>query len=131
MFRGFLPQIGKMKKKTKISPEVVEVVISRANGYCEVCGHRAQESMALHHRKLRSRGGEHTVSNLIWVHHGCHNLDTDSIHSRPGLAMDKGWMVGSWQDPEDTPFFKPDGSIVLLQNNGNVISLEEGKEWHT
>jgi hypothetical protein len=45
--------------------------------------------------------------------------------------MDKGWMVGSWQDPEDTPFFKPDGSIVLLQNDGNVISLQEGKSWHT
>ena len=96
-------------------------------GYCETCGQGAEDSMALHHRKLRSRGGQDTVANLIWVHHGCHNLNTDSIHANPAYATDKGWMVSSWQEPELTPFFRPDGAVVLLQNDGNVITLEEGK----
>jgi hypothetical protein len=116
----------KMKKKTKISAEVVEIVTQRAQGYCETCGGNAEDSMALHHRKLRSRGGEHSVANLIWVHHGCHNLDTNSIHSNPSHAQDKGWMVGSWQIPEEAPFCRPDGSIVLLQSDGSVTVLTEG-----
>lgn len=116
----------KTKKTKKISPDVVALVAVRAEGYCEVCGGSAEESMALHHRKLRSRGGEHSVANLIWVHHGCHNLKTYSIHSNPAYATSKGWMVGSFQDPSEVPFCRPDGTLVLLQNDGGVSVLMEG-----
>jgi len=105
---------------------IVETVIQRANGYCETCGGVAKESMALHHRKLKSRGGKDEISNLIWIHHGCHNLDTNSIHANPAIAESKGWMVGSWQEPEETPMVYADGSIVLLRQDGN-IQLLEGK----
>jgi hypothetical protein len=115
------------KTKKKIDPQVVQIVHSRAKGYCEVCGRVLGSEGALHHRKLRSRGGEHTASNLIYVHHECHNLGTDSIHSRPAYAADKGWMVGSWQKPEETPFVRPDHSIVLLHNDGSVSVLMEGE----
>jgi len=98
---------------------VVEQVIQRANGYCETCGGVPGETMALHHRKLKSRGGKDTVANLIWIHHGCHNLNTDSIHLNPEMAEHKGWMVGSWQDPEEVPFLQPDGSFVFLNNDGS------------
>ena len=84
-------------------------------------------TMALHHRKLRSRGGKDTPSNLLWVHHGCHNLDSDSIHARPAFATDKGWMVPSWREPNDWPLFKPDGSVVLLQDDGTERAFTEGE----
>lgn len=105
---------------------VIEIVEQRAGGYCEVCGLPALPSMALHHRKLKSRGGKDTPANLIRIHHGCHNLKTNSIHLNPENASQKGWMVGSWQEPSQTPFTRPDGSIVLLQDDGGFSVLMEG-----
>ncbi len=70
--------------------------------------------------------GKDTPSNLIRIHHGCHNLRTDSIHLNPERASQKGWTVGSWQEPTNVPFSRPDGSIVLLQDNGSVQILMEG-----
>ena len=110
-----------------IKQEIVKMVLDRAAGYCETCGGSAASSMALHHRKLKSRGGKDSANNLIWVHHECHNLGTDSIHMKPAFATDKGWMVASWDQPEDTPFVRADGSIVLLQNDGKITELN-GKE---
>lgn len=117
-----------MKKKTMIDPKVVALVEQRAQGYCEVCGKPEMKMMALHHRKLKSRGGKDTASNLIRVHHSCHNMKTGSIHANPKWAQDKGFMVGSWQEPHEAPMHRPDGSIVLLQNDGTIITLQEGNE---
>ena len=111
---------------TNVDKKVVKIVEERAGNYCESCGGRAQESMALHHRKLKSRGGQDTPANLIRVHHSCHNLGTDSIHAKPSWATDKGFMVSSWNEPEQTPMVYPDGRIVLLDNDGNVCTLMEG-----
>ena len=110
-----------------IKQSIVELVVQRAAGYCEKCGAVASESMALHHRKLKSRGGKDAVANLIWVHHGCHNMSTESIHANPAYAADKGWMVASWDQPEKAPMVLPDGRIVLLQENGKITDLKEGK----
>lgn len=105
--------------------KLVQIVQERANGYCEVCGGVMYEG-ALHHRKLKSRGGKDTVSNLIHIHHGCHNLNTDSIHLNPAMAEDKGWMVASWKEPHETPFQLPDGSWALLLDDGTKKRLGEG-----
>lgn len=109
-----------------MNKEVVEIVARRAGNYCEACGGVAQESMALHHRKLKSRGGKDTAANLIRVHHKCHNLGTASIHSNPTWATEKGFMVSSWQEPEQAPMVLPTGQIVLLRNDGTVGILMEG-----
>jgi len=103
--------------------KLVAIVQERAGGYCEVCGGNAEESMALHHRKLRSRGGTDSPANLIWIHHGCHNLNTTSIHLNPADATQKGWMVSSWQDPEKSPFVNSSGVAVLLLNDGSIKTL--------
>lgn len=106
---------------------IVKIVEERAGFYCEVCGRSASESMALHHRKLKSRGGKDTPANLIRVHHGCHNLNTDSIHLNPEKAEDKGWMTPSWKDPEEQPMLYHDSYFVLLDNEGSIKTLGEGK----
>jgi hypothetical protein len=113
-----------------IDSSIVAKVVARANGYCEVCGVAEQASMALHHRKLKSRGGKDCVANLIRIHHGCHNLNTNSIHLNPAEAERKGWMVGSWQEPDEAPMVLPDGSIGLLNEDGTIHILggNDGKE---
>jgi len=106
-----------------LKQSIVKLVEARAGHYCETCGGPALESMALHHRKLKSRGGKDSAANLIRVHHSCHNLGTNSIHANPAMATDKGWMVSSWSEPQDEPMLLPDGSWVLLKDDGSVKSV--------
>jgi 5-methylcytosine-specific restriction endonuclease McrA len=105
--------------------KLVSLVQERANGYCEVCGGVVREG-ALHHRKLKSRGGKDTPSNLIYIHHGCHNLKTDSIHLNPERATQNGWMVESWKEPHEAPMLMPDGTYALLLDDGTIKRLGEG-----
>ena len=112
-----------MFMKKKMNKKIVEIVRERAAGYCEKCGTPATLSMAIHHRKLRSRGGKDTPANLLWVHHECHNLATDSIHSQPALAEDKGWMCPSWKEPHEHIYVTPEGAFALLDDEGNIKIL--------
>lgn len=104
--------------------ELRDIVYARCKGYCEKCGKSLPESWALHHRKLRSRGGKDEVSNFVALHHECHNLGTDSVHFNPANSRDYGLMVGSWQEPSECPLTLPDGSIVILNNEGTYTYLE-------
>ena len=110
-----------------MNQRVVEIVLERAGFYCEKCGHSGS-GFALHHRKLRSQGGEDTPSNLIAVHHGCHNLNTDSIHLNPAIAKRNGWIVPGWAEPHEFPMTLPDGSKVYLDDEGGYTIMEEGIE---
>lgn len=103
--------------------EIAEIVLGRAGYYCEACGKPGQ-NFALHHRRLRSQGGKDEPCNLIAVHHECHNLGTNSIHSRVGISIDKGFIVPSWADPAEYPLHRPDGSKVLLDNEGTFTEIE-------
>lgn len=102
---------------------IAETVLERAGNYCEACGNPCRD-FALHHRKLRSQGGKDEVCNLIAVHHKCHNLGTNSIHLSPAKAVKLGQIVPSWEEPSEFPLHLPDGSKVLLDNEGNYIEIE-------
>lgn len=100
------------------------VVFSRSKGYCEKCGLQLGDNFALHHRKLKSRGGKDEVANFLALHHGCHNGNTDSVHFNPKVAEERGYMVPSWAKPEEWLLTLPDGRIVQLANDGSYL---EGK----
>jgi len=61
---------------------------------CRRCG---AVSVHTHHRKLRSQGGDNSPANLIRVCAECH----DWIHYNPAEAYEQGYLVKSWQNPED------------------------------
>lgn len=107
--------------------EIANAVLERANGYCEACG-LAGDNFALHHRKLRSQGGKDAVSNLIAVHHECHNLSTHSIHLNPKQSVENGFIVPSWAEPSEFPLCMSDGSKVLLDEFGSYITMKEGND---
>lgn len=78
---------------------VARMVIARADGHCEAmiiaagCTGRAEH---LHHRKLRSQGGEHTVENVVHICHRCHRW----IHHHPAQSYEWGLLVKGSHDPE-------------------------------
>jgi 5-methylcytosine-specific restriction endonuclease McrA len=81
---------------------VRKAVLLRDEGRCRRC---LREAAEVHHRRLKQRGGtkdEETLyglSNLVSVCRRCHN----EIHAEPALSYEQGWLVHSWQDPEDVP----------------------------
>lgn len=109
---------------SKAFAELRALAMTRCGNRCEKCGKALPDSWALHHRKLRSRGGEDEISNLVALHHECHNLATDSVHFNPSKSEESGLMVGSWQNPKEQPLTLPSGSIVILNNEGTYTYLE-------
>lgn len=105
----------KSKKKNRVPKEVVEVVQERSQGFCEImnpesgCNGRGEH---MHHRKMRSQGGEHTVENIV---HVC-AADHHAVHMRPAIAYSKGWLVKSTRDPRHEPFFRRGGAVLLLED---------------
>lgn len=101
-----------------IPPKVRAAVNERAGGRCEGCGKIAP--LELHHRKFRSRGGKHTVDNLValcgWGNHtGCHGL----AHS---ADPPEGWSIPSGiADPATTPFRRLDGRAILFTADGQAL----------
>lgn len=107
--------------------QIRHIVYMRCGGFCEKCGQRLPESWALHHRKLRSRGGKDCPTNLLALHHSCHNLATNSVHFNPADSLERGFMVASWDTPEKCPITLPSGDIVTLTDNGEYVYQERGK----
>lgn len=58
------------------------------SGYkCEACG--LDRAVHVHHRKLRSQGGENSADNLLHVSFRCH----DRIHANPEESYVRGLLV--------------------------------------
>jgi hypothetical protein len=105
-----------------------ETLWLRCNGYCERCGLRLENSWAMHHRKLKSRGGKDEITNVLALHHHCHNLGTHSVHLAPRLATEQGFLVASWDDPSKIAVTLGDGQEALLTEDGQYEFLDkEGK----
>lgn len=95
-------------------------VFDRDGGYCAWCGKPLDPNdFAIHHRKLKSRGGKDEAPNLICLHHRCHNIGTKSVHLNPNIATKKGFMVSAYDDPRVIPIQMP---------NGTTIDLNDGTE---
>jgi len=93
-----LPKSGRSRTGKTIPAKVRQAVYERAGWLCELgCGQRA---VHLHHRKLRSQGGQHVEANLLAVDLRCH----EQIHAQPARSLDHGWIVASWADPAAVPF---------------------------
>lgn len=98
----------------------------RSKGYCEKCGTWIQQdNFAAHHRKLRSAGGKDHIQNLVALCHDCHNLGSDSIHLNPEIHYKLGWIVHGWQDPASVAICADDGRVILLNEDGTKLELEE------
>lgn len=108
-----------------------ELILARCQHYCEMCGIGLTEDFALHHRKLRSRGGKDTADNLVALHHKCHNLGTLSVHLNIKKATELGLIVPRHANPSEYPLTLPNGSIVTLTAEGtyNYLVKEEGYGW--
>jgi hypothetical protein len=95
-----------------------ELLTLRSLGVCELCG--AAKATNFHHRKNRSQGGAHDLSNALHLcgsgTTGCHGMVTE----HPQDAFDNGWSVRSFAVPAETPV-KRMGSWVLLDDLGYVI----------
>ena len=105
-----------------IPKQVRAAVLNRAEGICEWCGMHLD--VELHHRRFRSRGGKHTVQNIVAVcgwgnHTGCHG----KAHTTPTEAA-RGFAVSQYdrRDESQIPIrlarwgwvtLNPDGSITM------------------
>lgn len=78
----------------------------------------------MHHRKLKSRGGLDEISNVVALHHHCHNLGTESVHLNVEKATAQGLLVSSWDDPRRVPLTLPSNALVLLTPEGYYEYLE-------
>jgi len=77
------------------------VIRRRSHGQCEVrCSQACQgKATHVHHRKMRSQGGDNSEANLLHVCARCHL----TIHDGPAIAYEHGWLVHSWDEPSSVP----------------------------
>lgn len=76
------------RKREGIPLEVRYAVQDRSGGVCEVegCKNPAEE---MHHRRMRSAGGKHTVDNLL---HACGSHHRH-IHRNPAWSYRRGYLL--------------------------------------
>jgi hypothetical protein len=109
-----------------IPPGNRRIVMERCGGLCEGCGKRPVTD--LHHRKYKSRGGGHEVSNLLGLcggagglsggnHSGCHGV----AHSAEGGEL--GWSCNSWENPKHRPVLYR-GTLMWLVDDGRVVDVK-------
>jgi 5-methylcytosine-specific restriction protein A len=99
-----LKRRGSLKPKRRTDPELQmlrPLLRARSQGRCEVQGwDRCQrQATQVHHRKRRSQGGTHDLSNLLDCCFACHAL----IHMSGQRAYDNGWLVRSGDNPAEIP----------------------------
>ena len=90
------PALAKRRPHKGLKPiplSARRAVAARSGGVCEACG--AAAASHVHHRKLRSQGGDNSPENLLHCCHGCHQ----QIHLNPERAYELGLLVRFTDDP--------------------------------
>lgn len=89
-----------------------KTVRERDDWTCRKCAYPGSD---VHHRLLRGMGGTSDpevntgLANLVTLCRFCH----DYVHAHPAWSYVRGWLVHSWDKPEDIPLFLPQGEIFL------------------
>lgn len=84
-----------------------KAALERDAGACRRCLRPATE---VHHRAPRKMGGTKDegiafgLANLLSACRECHSW----IHAHPEISYKEGWLVHSWQNPEDVELKNPD-----------------------
>lgn len=103
-----------------IPRRVRDAVVAREDYCCARCGKWA-EGGSLHHRRLRSAGGKHTVPTLILMcgsgTTGCHGW----AHAERMDALAEGFIVRGYEDPAERPVKVYGHGWVLLTADGRYL----------
>jgi 5-methylcytosine-specific restriction endonuclease McrA len=86
----------KSKSGVPIPPEV-RLAVERRDVDCqakEAWGHTCRGVLVLHHRLPRSRGGKHTLENLVLLCPAAH----DYVHGHPAWARDNGFLLATTRE---------------------------------
>jgi hypothetical protein len=92
------PRVHKPSPKV-IDPGLRQQVRAREGGLCALCRDLLAPVWECHHRKLRSRGGQDSVTNLVALCSTCHRR----VHGHPAWSEEHGFMVPATQDPASVP----------------------------
>ncbi|MBM4558238.1 HNH endonuclease [Rhodococcus hoagii] len=110
------------RRKTGPKQDVVDLVLARCEGVCEICGQARFEQ--LHHRRARGMGGTrrestNTASALLALCQPCHAL----VESQRLEALDAGWLVSQAAEPRNVAVTRR-GRTVLLDDFGGTTDQE-------
>jgi hypothetical protein len=117
------------RESTDPDPATRDAVLERDMYYCLLCGggigDRRGVDYSIHHRKLRSQGGDNSLPNLILLcgsgTTGCHG----AVHAKPKWARKfGGWLLKSTDDPAAFPVLidKADRWVLLTPGGRRVTT---------
>ncbi len=123
------PKMATAKRPKDTDPDkaTVAAVMERDGGRCvgcgdPVCGQRGFH-YSVHHRKLRSQGGDNRLSNLILLcghgTSGCHGL----AHSEVAAARLSGFLMLSTENPAEVRLDHSQHGPVHLLDDGSVVPI--------
>ena len=76
------------KKATRVV--LLEELLMRSHGRCELqTPECVGDGSEVHHRLMRSAGGQDVPEHTAWVCQPCHGF----AHGHPGMSYDNGWLI--------------------------------------
>lgn len=96
-------------------------VEARSDGLCERCG---RQGHTFHHRKNRSAGGRWELANIVKLCGDGTQLCHGWVTTHPMLAMEEGFHIRSWDDPEGVPIRLHGRKLTRLTPDSPTYSYE-------
>jgi hypothetical protein len=101
------------------------LVITRANGMCEVCGEAPASN--IHHRRPRGMGGtRRAIHSPAWLLAVCGQGNASGCHGRIEsdryAAQVAGWLLGPLEEPSTCPVRLAIGWVVLDDEGGYSLT---------